>query len=78
MTKEQYTEKYKNLLRARWRYDHDPFIELVQQGDLTLVCFCTPDDDGHLFCHRQIAAEVLTTVADYVGISAEYVGETCT
>jgi len=69
-----YTDRYIELLRTRYRNDKAGFIQLLtpDSDELLVACFCRP----HSFCHRYIAVEVLQKIGYAHGIIVGYGGET--
>jgi len=56
----EYTQRYLELLRARYRVNRDEWHEFVRaHEEVTLLCYCAHGK----FCHRDIAADVLEKVA---------------
>ncbi len=67
ISNEEYTEKYLELLRQRYSKNKDRWHRFLREHEtetVRLACYCA---DGK-FCHRHIAAEVLTKVALSIGI----------
>ena len=64
LTQEQYTDRFYELLRARFRANHQPFFELIQRDRLVLVCFCSVG----AFCHRHLAVDILEKIARSQGL----------
>lgn len=72
ITDDQYTEKYLNLLRHRYRFPEiKELFHGVLKTDITLKCYCPHD----AFCHRQIAKDVLLKIATHIGIQGIDGGE---
>jgi uncharacterized protein YeaO (DUF488 family) len=72
LTKSQYTDRYYDLLRYRWRHEAgfsqamSNLAEAAKRRDVTLVCFCQAGD----FCHRNILKDILVK-----SFNVPYVGE---
>jgi uncharacterized protein YeaO (DUF488 family) len=64
LSDDQYTEKYLDLLRQRYRANEQAFIELIQRPQLVLLCYCR----SGVFCHRHIALDVLEKIANAKGL----------
>lgn len=45
-----YTARYYALLRARYQTNRQPFLAILQQEQVVLLCYCR----AHTFCHRHI------------------------
>ncbi len=64
LTPEAYIRRYYALLRARYQADERPFVELLSQEHLVLLCYCPADT----FCHRHLAVDILEKIAQARGI----------
>jgi hypothetical protein len=71
ITPEQYTGRYLELLRQRFRRNKQEFLEILQHDQVTLLCYCRPGD----FCHRHLAVDVLEKISARHGITCECGGE---
>ncbi len=71
LTQEQYIDGYYDLLRARYKVDVRPFIELIQRKRLVICCYCAADT----FCHRHLAVGILVKIAAAHGLPCERGGE---
>ena len=54
----QYREWYLDVLRTSYRTRQMAWQQLLRQQRVVLLCYCRPGE----FCHRQILADVLTTL----------------
>jgi hypothetical protein len=59
LTPEEYTVRYYQLLRSRYRANPQPFLDILAQKQVVLVCFC----HSAAFCHRQLAVDILEKIA---------------
>ena len=75
ITWEQYTERYLNLLRDRYRKNQPRFREACEAEELVLLCYCRNSVSNGKQCHRYILADVLVKVANSFEIEAQYMGE---
>src|SRR6476660_3209420 len=50
LSEQQYTDRYLELLRTRYRTDERPFIEILQRERVVLLCYCRTE----VFCHRHL------------------------
>lgn len=66
-----YTKVYTEMMRESYRDNRDRWIEVVNSGSVTLLCYCKAD----AFCHRHILAQFLERVAIAQGIEVEMKGE---
>ena len=80
LSPEQYTERYLEILRSRYRRNPDYLLSVFMlpglffpRPETTLVCYC-----GEGFCHRHIAAEVLGKIALRHGVALLGGGERAT
>lgn len=64
ITDQQYTDAYLAMLRVRYKANPEPFLNLIQRGEVTLLCYCKAGK----FCHRHIAAGVLQKIGAAHGI----------
>src|SRR5262249_29208133 len=71
LTDAQYIEKYLDLLRSRYRANEQAFIELIQHPQLVLLCY----GRSGVFCHRNIALDVLEKIANAKGLPLTRGGE---
>lgn len=73
LTDAQYTERYLDLLRARYRANEAGFLWFLVEHprSITLLCYCQP----HAFCHRYLAVDVLEKIACVKGIEFNRGGE---
>jgi hypothetical protein len=71
ITPEEYTERYLELLRQRFRRNKQEFLEILEYDQVTLLCYCRPGD----FCHRHLAVDVLVKIAKHLGIECDMGGE---
>jgi len=62
----EYTARYYELMRERYRNDRGPWDELLNKDEAVLVCFEAPEDG---FCHRYVLANILER------LGAMYCGE---
>lgn len=61
LTEEEYTEKYINLMRYRFKINKGVFYQLVQMamaGNVALACYCPPNS----FCHRYLLKDILLAI----------------
>jgi hypothetical protein len=59
LTPEAYTEQYYHLLRARYKANAQPFLDLLAQEQVVILCYCPADS----FCHRHLAVDILEKIA---------------
>ncbi|MEO1287742.1 MAG: hypothetical protein AAFV93_08230 [Chloroflexota bacterium] len=71
LSDEQYTERYYQLLRPRYRNNPKLFHDLLLQDKVILCCYCRAGD----FCHRHLAADILMKIALAQDIPVELCGE---
>ena len=74
LTPTEYTERYFDLIRARYRTDTQPFMDILAQKRTVLLCFCRADS----FCHRHLAVDILDKIALRNGIVLVRGGEIAT
>jgi len=65
ITAEEYTKEYHNLMVKSYYNNLNEWNKLLNEEQITLVCFCKSGD----FCHRLLLAEYLSK------LDAEYLGE---
>lgn len=61
LSENEYTEKYMDLIRSRYRANKRVFRQLIQMaldGDVALACYCDPSQ----FCHRHLLVAILLTI----------------
>ena len=75
ITWEQYTERYLNLMRERYRKNANRFAEACNAGEITLLCYCSNGLSNGKKCHRYLLADLLVKVAQSLEIDAKYMGE---
>src|SRR2546423_4241366 len=63
LTPDDYTERYYDLLRARYLADQQPFLDILTQERVVMLCYC-----ANTFCHRHLAADILDKIAQAKGI----------
>ena len=66
----EYTERYLELLRRRYRQNEAVFMSLLRRKRVVLCCYC-----GVGFCHRHIAVDVLEKIARAKGMNFQRGGE---
>lgn len=71
ITVAEYTERFLNLLRERYRQDEAAFIDVLKWEQVVLLCYCRPGE----FCHRHLVVNVLEKVAKAKGLPFERGGE---
>lgn len=71
MSDEEYTRKYYELLRPRYRANFEVFHEVVRRDRLILCCYCR----AGTFCHRHLAVDILQKIANHIGIPVQSGGE---
>lgn len=71
ITEAEYTERFLNLLRERYRQDEGAFIEVLKREQVVLMCYCR----AGAFCHRHLVVDVLEKVAKSKGLPFERGGE---
>jgi len=60
ITAEQYTERYRRVMRDRYSSFRPRFLALLRDNDrLVLTCYCGVGD----FCHRHLAVDILEKIA---------------
>jgi hypothetical protein len=65
LTKQEYVERYYDLLRTRYRRDSRPFLEILREQRVILLCYCRTD----VFCHRHFAVDILEKIAQASGLA---------
>ncbi len=68
---EQYTREYLELLRWRYQWYPQVFIDILSRHRIVLACYCAQGK----FCHRHLAVDVLRRIADQHKIPITYGGE---
>ena len=64
VTPQQYIDQYLTLLRFRYACNPKPFIEIASMESVTMVCYCA---GGMLqYCHRALAIEPISKVAEHL------------
>ncbi len=63
LTQEQYIAGYYALLRVRYQADTTGFLELLNHERLVICCYCAVG----VHCHRYIAVDILSKIADAKG-----------
>lgn len=58
-------------MRNSYQNNKQYWLNLLQRGEITLVCFCSDP----VKCHRTILADMLVKVAKTNNINIEYHGE---
>ena len=71
LTDEQYSDAYLALLRQRYKTNREAFHQIIEQGMVTLVCYCAAEG----FCHRHLAKAVLVKIAENIGYEVADTGE---
>jgi hypothetical protein len=71
LTDAEYTERYLELLRSRYRRSEQAFTDLIQRPELVLLCYCR----AGVFCHRHLALDVLDKIAHAKGLPFARGGE---
>lgn len=71
ITWDEYIVQYTELMRSSYRHNKQYWINLLQQSELTLVCFCNNSD----YCHRTLLADMFVKVGCINNISIIYHGE---
>jgi uncharacterized protein YeaO (DUF488 family) len=71
ITEAEYTERFLNLLRERYRQDERAFVEVLKREQIVLLCYCR----AGAFCHRHLVVDVLEKVAKAKGLPFERGGE---
>src|SRR5260221_1877531 len=64
LSPEQYTERYYELLRARFRANSAAFLEILEREEIALACYCRQG----VFCHRHLAVDILEKIAQSRGL----------
>ncbi|QST02112.1 hypothetical protein IMZ31_21925 (plasmid) [Pontibacillus sp. ALD_SL1] len=67
LSEEGYTDQYVERMRNSYRQNKSRWEEVLNMGEVVLVCYCNKDK----FCHRKLLARLLAKGFD----EAEYVGE---
>lgn len=68
----EYTEKYLEIIRERYKNNKSQFINFLQNNNhVALACYCKP----HVFCHRILAIDILSKIAKKENIEFNYLGE---
>lgn len=71
LTDEAYTEAYYALLRKRYKENREAFMKIIELEQVTLTCYCS----GEGFCHRHLASEVISKIAESLGYQVAELGE---
>lgn len=73
LTEKEYAEQYLALLRARWKDSEQrkQFISILKMESVTLCCYC----QSGAFCHRLLAADILSKIAASHDVKVECIGE---
>ena len=71
LTHDQYIDGYYSFLRARYKADPAPFLELIDWERLVICCYCATG----AFCHRHLAVDILAKIAAAKGMPFERGGE---
>ncbi len=61
---EQYTQRYYDLLRERFRQNGQAFLDILAQEQTCILCYCRPN----VFCHRHLAVDILERIAQRYAI----------
>lgn len=64
LSEQEYAARYYDLLRTRYRRDSRPFLEILREEQICLLCYCRPE----AFCHRHLAVEILGKIAQASGL----------
>jgi hypothetical protein len=73
ITPTQYAEQYLTLLRFRYARNPQPFIAIASLESVTMVCYCAGKMQQH--CHRALAIEPISKVAQRMGRTPIILGE---
>lgn len=68
---EDYKHKYQLMMKHSQQINRERWLEIIQQEDVLLVCYCPKPDQ----CHRSLLAEMLVTFAEENGQVAINHGE---
>lgn len=71
ITDAEYHTRYLSLLRRRYKVTPGPFLIILKRQRVVLLCYCKTG----AFCHRHIAVEVLTAIAQKQRIDVVSGGE---
>ncbi|MBH14215.1 MAG: hypothetical protein CMF37_14985 [Leeuwenhoekiella sp.] len=71
ITEEQYTEKFKTLMRLRYRRYRNLFEAMSKQEQVAFGCYCKDGD----FCHRHLLIEMFEKICNNYDIPFKYIGE---
>lgn len=61
ITEQEYTDRYYNLMRNRYKTNRDTFQELISRAicsDVALACYCPKGE----FCHRVLLKDILLKI----------------
>lgn len=72
ISSDEYDKRYYQLLRERYAKNKQVFIDLVHRKRVTLCCYCA---DKPTHCHRHLAADILSKIAEHHGIAVKLGGE---
>lgn len=67
----EYTKRYYELLRPRYKNSPELFHELLRRDKVILCCYCATGS----FCHRHLAADILCSIGNSIDISVKLCGE---
>ena len=72
ITWQQYTDRYYRMMRHRYRVNKGTFDTLLTERErIVLKCYCGQPDR----CHRSLAVDILTKIAESLGIAVNDFGE---
>jgi hypothetical protein len=74
LTQDEYIADCCHLLRARYRENAAPFLELLACEQLTLCCYCA----AGRFCHRHLTVDILEKITIAQGLPFVRGGELLT
>jgi hypothetical protein len=75
ITWEQYRHQYTELMRQRYTANKPAFLEVLNQDELIVCCYCQDLSGGDQHCHRYLLADILQKIAAHHGIEVELIGE---
>lgn len=71
LSEAQYTADYVSLMTSSYRENKERWLEVLNMGEVTLLCYCKPG----AFCHRTILAQLLEATGPSLGIEVVNEGE---
>lgn len=66
-----YSQRYRELMLQSYKRNQKAWHEILEQGVLTLLCYCRADNH----CHRYLLADFLIKLGDKIGVTVINEGE---